>query len=194
MKFLGVVAFFGFAEQFWGSVSMLHSSFEKPVLISLSILSWVIILNFSNHLPYKVPFQLFGMKEQDDIISICEKIKDVTPHDAVFIQPFENTELKFYAQRSSYIEFKANVRNRKFIQEWYNRIQFIYSISTENAEQGFTLQKKANENYYYGERESLWIAGARSGAGITHMLVKKDWKPPFGKLILQNNTYAVYQL
>jgi len=142
-------------------------------------------------LPYRVPFQLFGMKEKDDMIAICEKIKETAPVDAVFIQPFDNTELKFYGQRSSFVEFKANVKHKSFVGEWYRRIGIVYGISAIDEVQGFKLQDKADANYYTPE---VWRFSNKAGYGITHMLVKKDYKPPYGNLILSNNSYAVYKL
>jgi hypothetical protein len=193
MKFLGVVAVIGLAEEFY--LSKLHLpdlvKFERAGLITLALLSWVVIIKFNEYLPYHVPFQLFGMKEKDDMIGICEKIKETTPADAIFIQPFDNTELKFYGQRSSFVEFKANVRHKSFVGEWYRRIQIVYGISTGDAMKGFKLQDKADANYY---TSNAWQFTNKSGYGITHMLVKKDYKPPYGTLILSNNSYAVYKL
>ena len=125
------------------------------------------------------------------MIAICEQIKETTPIDAVFIQPFDNTELKFYGQRSSFVEFKANVRHTCYVNEWYRRVQLVYGVSAVDAEKGFALQQKADGNYY---TENLWKFNNHSGYGITHMLVKKEYKPPFGTLILSNNSYAVYKL
>ena len=193
MKFLGVVAVVGLAEEFykgpWHLPDLIR--FEKATLITVALLSWVVIIKFNDHLPYHVPFQLFGMKEKDDMIAICEKIKEVTPPDAVFVQPFDNTELKFYAQRSSFVEFKANVRHKNFVGEWYRRIRIVYGISADDVQQGFKLQDKADANYY---TTSTWQFERKAGYGVTHMLVKKDYKPLYGNLILSNNSYAVYKL
>lgn len=193
MKFLGIVAAFGLLDRClpektkqWQTAAM-----DNIVLLSFSILCWVITIQFNRILPYKVPYELFEMKRTNDMIAICEKIKEVTPVDAVFIQPFENTELKYYAQRSSYVEFKANVRHKKFVKDWYNRIGLVYGISQTDAAKGFTLKDKADAGYY---TNNLWQLSNRKGSGITHMLVDKRYKPPFGTLILENNTYAVYQL
>ncbi len=190
MKFFGVVAVFGLAEQFL-IVPLLRPSFEKATLILVSILCWVVILNFSQFLPYKAPFQLFGMKEQDEMISICEKIKEVTPRNAVFVQPFENTELKFYAQRSSYIEFKANVRNKVFVKDWANRVNEVYGVRPDMNVKGFALQQVADSFFYNATEKRLESLREK---GVTHMLTKKEFPLSSGKLILQNNTYAVYQL
>ncbi|HWB63379.1 MAG TPA: DUF6798 domain-containing protein [Chitinophagales bacterium] len=193
IKFLGVVAFVGLGEDFYLQHLKLPETLkiELPVLISGIAIAWLIIINFNSFLPYKVPFQLFGMKEKDDMINICEQIKEKTPADAVFIQSFDNSELKFYAQRSSFVEFKANVRHTCFVKDWYHRIQLVYGLSLSDALEGFNMQDKADETYY---TESPWQFHNHSGFGITHMLVKKDYKPPVGTLILSNNTYAVYKL
>ena len=193
MKFLGVVAVVGMAEEFYLSKWHLPDliKYEKIGLVGLALVSWLVIIKFNEHLPYHVPFQLFSMKENDDMITICEKIKQTTPPDAVFIQPFDNTELKFYGQRSSFVEFKANVKHKSFVEEWYRRIQIVYGISASDAQQGFKLQDKADANYY---TPNLWQFNRKAGYGITHILVKKDYKPPYGSLILSNNTYAVYKL
>lgn len=193
IKFLGVVAAVGLAEEYYMAKIKINfpGKFEIPAIAIAILFCWVVVLKFNNYLPYHVPFQLFGMKEKDDMVAICEKIKEVTPKDAVFIQPFENSELKFYAQRSSFVEFKANVRNKKFVEEWYHRIQRVYGVSVQDPEKGFALQQKADDNYY---TQNAWRYMLRQGFGITHMLVKKEYKPLTGTLILANDSYAVYQL
>ena len=196
MKFLGVVALFGFVEQFiFLNLPVFQSSnlfkMGSTFLILGSIVIWGVILNFHQQLPYKVPFQLFAMKEQDDMISICEKIKEVTPRNAVFIQPFENTELKFYAERSSYIEFKANVRNKAFVKEWANREAEVFGVLPEMPVKGFALQKRADDFFYSLDEMQIKLLKRK---GVTYLLTKKEYRPTIGNLILQNNTYAVYQL
>ncbi len=192
MKFLGVVAVFGFAEQYLSSfTSSLPASLERAGLIVSIVLCWVVILNYSSILPYKVPFQLFGMKEQDDMIAICEQIKEVTPPDAVFVQPFDNTELKFYSQRSSYVEFKANVRNKAFVTEWAKRVEEVFGVSAQLQTKGFALRQKADAYFYNARKEQLDLLKRK---GVTHILTKRLYPASTGQLILHNKTYAVYQL
>jgi hypothetical protein len=192
VKFLGVVAVLGFAEELF-AISIVAYNHLRLTAIGLLvgvILSWVIVIGFNNYLPYRVPFQLFGMKQADDMVAICRQIKTATPADAVFIQPFENTELKFYGQRSSYVEFKANVRNKAFINEWANRIEEVYGVSPQSGS-GFALEKIANQHFYSLNTASL---NALKQKGVTYLLAPKLQMPAVGTLILSNNTYAVYKL
>jgi hypothetical protein len=193
MKFLGVVALVGMVEEFYLNKGHLPDmvKFEKIGIIALALVSWLVIIEFNQYLPYKVPFQLFSMKEKDDMIAICEKINETIPANAFFVQPFDNTELKFYGRRSSFVEFKANVKHKSFVGEWYRRIQIVYGISANDAQQGFKLQDKADASYYTSDP---WQFNRKAGYGITHMLVKKDYKPLYGTLVLSNSTYAVYKL
>ena len=192
MKFLGVVAMIGLLEPRLVSIYILSAwRFDKAALMVISVFSWITILGFTQILPYRVPYQIFALKEKDDMLNICEQIKSETPKDAVFIQPFDNSELKFYAQRSSYIEFKANVRHKCFVGEWYRRVQAVFNVSADDAAKGFALQQKADEHYY---TLTLHELAQLQQEGVTHMLVKKDQHPHAGSLILSNNSYAVYKL
>lgn len=190
IKLLCVIAAFAYIESRIGE----YKNFKLPVwlerskLIAGTVICFTVIIFFADKLPYKVPYQILGLKERDDAINICEQIKQVTPKDAVFVQPFDDTALKYHAQRSSYVEFKANVRHKAFVGEWYKRVQQVYRISVEREKSGFALRSVADINFCHADVAKL------KGLGITHILTKKDCPLPQGTLILQNNTYAVYQL
>lgn len=192
LKFFAVVAGLGFSCAVINfSAPVIQKSVQWLSLVSLSVITWVVILFFHHWLPYQVPYQIFSMKSSDDMISICQQIKESTPPHAVFIQPFENTELKFYAQRSSFVDFKANVRNKLFVKKWANRLQLVYGISSDSFAKGFALQSTADSFFY--SLSSRQIATLKS-KGVTHVLTSR--KVPFssGTLILANHSYAVYQL
>lgn len=188
IKFLGVVAV---AALLSGLFRLAALQFEKSCITIATICVWIFIIVFHRTLPYQVPFQLFDMKKEDELISICQEVQCQTPIDAVFIQPFENTELKFYGQRSSYVEFKANVRNRRFVGEWYHRLKQVYQIDTQTEVKGFELQTLANNHFYHLTADELIKLKA---AGVTHVLTRKEFPMASGAIIISNNSYAVYQL
>jgi hypothetical protein len=126
-----------------------------------------------------------------DMVDICRKIETTTPINAVFIHPFETTELKWYGKRSSYVEFKANVRHKMFVPEWYNRINQVYGISVQDKEKGFDLQQKANRHFRNLNYQQLHELKQR---GVTHLLTFSPVRLPECSLIMKNHTYAVYQL
>lgn len=193
IKLLGVVAMFAYLENLIRA-SFIKSIQEKAALALLSagfLFCWVIILSFSRLLPYQVPYEMLSLSDKDELIEICRNVRSATDKNAVFIQPFDNTALKFYSQRSSYVDFKANVRNKLFVKEWSKRIDEVYNISSENKEKGFALESSANRYFYHLSIQSLLNL---KNKGVTHILTKKEFPPSVGKLILSNSTYAVYQL
>jgi hypothetical protein len=125
------------------------------------------------------------------MIDICTKIQSHIPPNAVFIQPFDNTELKFYGQRSSYVEFKANVKNPSQAAEWYRRIKEVYHTDAESKEKGFTLQQSADAYFNHLSDSTLQKLQME---GVTHVLINKKFSVAGGKEVLRNSSYAVYQL
>lgn len=193
MKFFGVLAFFGWMVPYIPKfrLSAFTQSLEKPIYAAGVVMSWLIICFVSTALPFKVDYQLFGLKNKNDMISICRDIKLQIPRDAVFVQPFENSELKYYSERSSYVEFKANVHDKKYVGEWYRRIQLVFGISVADAQKGFLLKQKAD---IYYKRLTVSQLQILKDEGVTHLLVQKNYSPSSGSLILFNDSYAVYQL
>ncbi len=191
-KFFGVIAVVELARVylFVGTEKWLPLKGEKWLIGGAIVMFWV-LMHFRTLLPYNVPFEVFGMKQLDPLITICGQIQQQTPKDAVFVVPFDNTAFKFYAQRSCYVEFKANVRHRSFVKEWYNRVQQVYGVGLESKTNGFQLQQLADEYYYHPDFNRIM---ALKAAGVTHMLVATTFNCPYGSLILRNSSYAVYQL
>lgn len=189
VKFFGVVALMALVSNSF-SLPKQKASMKLALPSLLLLLVVITVFKFHAQLPYKVPFQLPGFKKES-VIEICDKIKDVTPANAVFIQPFEVTELKYYAQRSSYVEFKANVKHRAALHEWYRRIREVYGIAADAKITGFSLQQKADVFYCAMQPQ---IIQQLKKEGVTHMLTYSSCSPLPCKVILQNEDYVVYQL
>ncbi|MCS6819300.1 MAG: DUF6798 domain-containing protein [Chitinophagales bacterium] len=187
IKFFGIVAVTKFLKEI---ISLLtNKSFEKTIQIVLC----VYLLHFATKEFWagKKTFDDILYKNNKAMINICEQIKRYTPLDAVFIQPFETTELKWYARRSSYVEFKANPRHKGFVAEWYNRIREVYGIHTGCRIKGFELRDKANT--YFLELTTTQLQKLKT-KGVTHLLTFRNFKAKGLKLIIANEKYAVYQL
>jgi len=183
IKFFGVVAMAKWLHSFW----VVH--FSERRLAALGVAAFLVILAFA--------FKNINSKQSlfwhgdADMVAICKQIEIETPVQAVFIQPFENTELKWFGKRSSYVEFKANVRNKQFVGEWYRRLQEVYGITANDGVKGFALQQKANYNFSHLNLQQLQHLKQE---GVTHLLTFSSVKIDSLQPILQNNSYAVYQL
>jgi hypothetical protein len=194
VKFFGIMAVFALIVPFF--FSFLKSIFEfvkpfiKPLLVLGIVAVWSLVFMTISKPLFPVEYQLGSAYHHDPMIQICETIKEKTPKDALFVLPFYNTEFKFFAQRSAYVEFKANVRNQLYIQEWYRRIKFLYGVGVEDAEKGFSLQYKANYNYY----GVVNLLPELKKAGVTHLLLPFSSDKAALELIAFNANYFVYRI
>lgn len=129
-------------------------------------------------------------QNNNDLLNICKTIDEQVPKDALFVQPLLCSEIKYWGRTSSFVDWKAFVKNRSKVAEWYRRINLVYGISLQDPEKGFALSTKADE---YFEHMSHTTALELKHEGVTHLL-SKNKNLPFAKLLFSNTTYAVYQL
>ena len=191
-KFLGVVALFGLVGNVLPSLNHLLSwRWMNIALVLGSIVFLTITMGFNQYLPFHTTYHFGDYISEDPLLDICTQIKDEVPEEAVFIQPFEVTALKYYAERSSYVEFKANVRTPDGVSAWYPRIQQVYGVNTDMDERGFELQEIANTNYYDLDFRALMLLREE---GVTHMITSSAHDVEGCVLVLENEEYRVYQI
>ncbi len=193
IKYLGLVAVFAWAENFLNQkTSTLLASFRTIVLFtSVCLVTEGFLFLHPSFLPQENVYQIGKWKETYSDIQICSAIKQTVSANALFVQPLMCTELKYYSQRSSYIDFKAAPRNVAGLKSWYYRLNEIYGIDASGREQGFDVRQNADSFYYHLSTETLLKLKTE---GVTHLLTLKQFPCAAGTLILSNNTYAVYQL
>jgi hypothetical protein len=199
VKFLGMVTIISIISE-WGFIKSLSPTKIKfDLSIAFIIATGIVTVLYLKPevSPFFTPYQFSkGYVVKDPMLNICTEVKNITPNNAVFIVPFDNSEFKYYAQRSCYVEFKANVRNKQFTGEWHRRINEVYGVNYTMPEKGFALHWQAGYNYYVMPADKI---ARLKKEGVTHMLVNKSWrdvphKDDHGKKIAENEYYAVYQL
>lgn len=193
VKLLGFVALFGYAGIYIGGLQFWRpgKNTERALLLAGTLTCFIVIAFFRQQLPYKVAYQIGNWKYDNEVIRLCEEVKTHTPLNALFIHPMEITEVKFFAQRGSYVEFKANVKHYLFVAEWYRRLQEVYGMDYHGSVAGFNLQQQADEYFTNLSGEQL---NRLKAEGVTHVLTYKQTPPAIGTKVLESNTYAVYQL
>lgn len=187
VKFFGIVA----AINWFANEMQTHYTKSRLKWITAATFVAISLYASKNFLKNKLKLSSVLLSCNNEMVEICQQIERETPIDAVFVQPFDNTELKWFGKRSSYVEFKANVRHPKMVMEWYKRINEVYGVSIGDRKKGFELTEKANNNFKNLSENSL---RKLKNEGVTHLLTFAPAKVHFGKLILKNKSYAVYQL
>ncbi|MBX9850174.1 MAG: hypothetical protein K2X86_00275 [Cytophagaceae bacterium] len=191
LKLFGCIGIFALVEKYFGL--QVYTKFQKMELTGFIILSALIIslvVFAPDILPFNKPYHTFSSKTDDEGIKICREIKNKVSNNAVFIQPFEFTALKYYGEKSSYVEFKTVSRRRDYLKIWYDRIRKVYNVDTEIKDRR-ELMKKADENFRKLNKESLLKLKTE---GVTHILTYKDHIIADMKVVVENSRYKVYEL
>ena len=186
-KFLGLVAAYGYVFSYLSAYFADESRIVNYTMIGGGLIG-VCFMFYG----YSIGSFDHGFKQHnEDEISLCCKLKDITPIDAVFVQPFEMTALKFYGQRSSYVEFKAIAKNQKDLKVWYERIQEVFGVDYETDINGFEMKWKADEHLDNLSEEQL---STLKKEGVTDIICRTGKYQHGHKLILAENGYFVYEL
>ncbi len=194
MKFFGILAVVALIEDKMklNEKFLLLKKKQAIVFFGFSILLFsALVFRFNYLLPFETKYHFGNQIHDDPLISICDEIRNSTSKNAVFIQPFEITELKYYSQRSSFVDFKANVRDPLNAGEWYSRIQLVYGISIQDKLDSFALQDNADDFFIH---QSLIHYETLKNYGVTHVLTYASHIIPGKDVILKNAFYKVYEL
>lgn len=175
------------------SMSIWKSSWSYSLVFIVGIASLSLMVFKPSFAERPGIFHQYGndWKTKEDVVEISLQVERNVSRESVFIQPFECTELKYFGKVSSWVDWKAFVKDQSKIEDWYQRIQLVYGISVDNKEKGFALQKKAGEYFFHLDKAQLDLLKQK---GVTHLLTRKEFPCSAGTLILSNNTYAIYQL
>ncbi len=189
IKFIGIVAFIGFATKYIPRLFQIPHSIQIALALLGVITSWTLI--FSQQSPFVVPYQIANFKYQQPEIDIAIKAKNATPKDAVFVIPFSMSEFKYWSERSAYVEFKANARNKMFVEEWYKRIGEVYGIDTTDTHSGFEKHWPADK-FFYNKANSDSVNDWKK-LGVTNIIINRSLDNDKLSILDSNEKYFIYK-
>lgn len=193
VKFFGLVALFSLLEEkvySWHAMRWLDKKITYvPILIPLLFYGLVL----TNHLnALKKPMMIGNRIIEDPQIDIALKIKQNIPKDALFIVPYDATGFKYWSERNTYVDFKANTRTPGFMKEWHRRIGLVYNLSNQDKQKGFDLRAKANSFYNHHSTATLTLL---INEHVTHILISKEcYFAQSHQAIVENKYWGVYAL
>lgn len=159
-------------------------------LFSLAILCTVA----TNFFPQKIPFQVyrdFGQQYQNDAaVDIALKAKKYVPANAVFVHPMRFTELKYYGERSSFVEYKIMSHTKKEILHWHERLTKLYHTGWGFSKTGDDVAE-LSDRYFYSMNETQFLSLA--GEGVTHVITNHSHKLNF-PLVAENTSFKIYRV
>lgn len=124
-------------------------------------------------------------------IEISLAAKNNTPTDALFIEPCSFTDLKYYGQRSSIVDYKALTHRKSFILEWASRFEDVYDLDINTAPRGLKTPAYADEQFR--KLSADYILELQQKYKLTHILTFADCNYPF-EIVAENSRYKIYKL
>jgi hypothetical protein len=193
IKFFGLIALFSLMEPKVYAFDAVRWFDNKlpAVLLLIPILFYGLVMTNHFNLLNK-PLMIGNRIIEDPQIDIALKIKQNIPKDALFIVPYDATGFKYWSERNTYVDFKANTRTPAFMEEWHRRIGLVYNLSNQDKQKGFDLRGKAND--FYNHHTTATLAPLIS-QGVTHILLARE--NPFAQshqAIVENKFWGVYAL
>lgn len=190
LKVLAFIAIFAFlTERFKLDFVLPNTLFYTASFTTVLVCFMLIFLDKS---PFNTPYQIGAKAYQYSDIDIAIKARNSTAIDAIFVIPFSNSSFKYWSERSSFIEFKANVRNKAFVDEWYRRIGLVYGLDTTDAHVGFEKHWTADSAFF--ARASSDEVAHWKAEKITHILSEHSLDNPRLSLVDKNQDYWIYKI
>jgi hypothetical protein len=161
---------------------------SNPLIYVLTL----IILIFSNNnlinRTYNLPFLAY---EKSFAIDIALKAKTTIDKDALFVQPADFNMLKFFGERSTFVDWLAFPNNQNVQQEWYHRIEKLYRTNWATRDLAKTVIQQMNDNFYH--LQTADFQKLHHEDGVTHILTKKTHLLNFPKT-LENEEFVIYEI
>jgi hypothetical protein len=190
LEMLSVVAVIGWLEKWWSKLApvAVYRAGVVALLIAVLAYGWLVTPSYAyarEYQPYQLPFRDYT----DDAIVISKAAKAATPKDALFIHPCHFTELKYFGERSSFVEYKALTHTKSFLKEWSERLALIYRLDYTSSPAGYQTCRYADEQFRKWTADDLLEFNSRYG--ITHIITYAD-TPLDLPVVAANDTYVLY--
>jgi hypothetical protein len=182
LKLLGIISTFAILKDI--VTEKWHSYLS--ILSIIGLLTMIYINWDKNHRLYPWVDTEFYNDELNMAIN-CKKLCD---KNALFVQPIEFSALKFYGERSSFVEYPRIVRAKNEIKIWYDRLNIVYNLKGIQLHRNPVFAEQVNAIYDIQSDVNL---RKYTNKGITHLILHSNHitKLP---VIYKNNKYKLVKI
>jgi hypothetical protein len=184
---IGIMAYFENKILF-----LLKKAGEKQIIIGLSTLAMIgIILIMPQFRLFKnKSYHFFCFENKSPSQNIALQAKMWTDKNAIFVIPFENTDFKYWSERSVFVDYKSIAHQKAALSEWYERIQKIYGVGFDDYRKKLNINDLANQNWLAkSEKDFLNL----KKEGVTHVLTFKKHRLNL-PILLENEDWIIYKM
>lgn len=127
----------------WDSKVPMLNKFIHGNTLMLSVITKIVILTWAFRQHHSAGFNFpWSKPNYDQTVSL--KAKNLSQPGDVFIVPPDFTAFKWYAQRPTWVDWKAIPHQSKCLSNWIDRIKLIYGLDTGYQGDLHTIYQKAN--------------------------------------------------
>ncbi len=138
LKFFSVIAILNLINE-----QNVKNWLKSPLTIGMVVIGFTAYkINRNLQLNYSM-YQLPGSADNHEM-TIAKEAKKITAKDAVFITPPDFTSFKYFAERSTFIDWKAIPHRDQCLDTWYNRVNMVYGLQFEQNMSLSDIYKNAN--------------------------------------------------
>ncbi|MBK8505140.1 MAG: hypothetical protein IPL46_24810 [Saprospiraceae bacterium] len=136
------------------------------------------------------PMHLPGTTFYNEEMEIGLQMKNVLPSDICVIIPPDVTGIRYFSERSIYVDYKSNIHNKTYMAEAALRRKELYGLDLE--------MRKSNQDIMQAEKRHFELLNENDFSlyrqkGVTHILVKNSQLLKLKKVI-SNSLFTLYQL
>lgn len=188
LKLLSLIALFSLFDRLKVSQQWNHYLLAIGLVLGLTLS----IIQFNKEVvaknrPYHFPFTSYSSDE----VELADQIRSALPNTVVLLAPPNLTALRYYSQRSLYIDYKSNIHTRSYLAEAHRRREEVYGMNLAWKRAG-KYMVGAGVDHYRNLTDDK-IAEFKSN-GVTHYLVNRKHANRQLKVVVENDSFVVYEL
>ncbi len=138
------------------------------------------------NVPYHLPWKSYYTDE----MQLGVELQRHLPTDAVLLTPPQITGLRFFSERSIYVDYKSNIHSRKYMAEASRRRQKLYGMHLTWRREGRDMVQ-AGQKFYENLGKTEFEAFKKEGA--THVVAKQGREMDL-EIAIQTDSFIVYSL
>jgi hypothetical protein len=177
-------------------IKLIDSSAEK---ISIRWIQWamlpVVLLSLLNmggifHSFGNKPMHLPGTRYYNEEMEMGLQMKNILPSDVCIIIPPDVTGIRYFSERSIYVDYKSNIHSKSYMAEAARRRNVLYGLDLEMRRSKQNMMQLQKRHYELLDETDFSLYRQK---GVTHILVRNNHPLNFKKII-SNSLFTLYQL
>ncbi|MCB0665001.1 MAG: hypothetical protein KDC80_04230 [Saprospiraceae bacterium] len=136
------------------------------------------------------PYDLPGTQYHTAEMNLASQMKSVLPGDACILIPPDLTGIRYFSERSLFIDYKSNIHSKEYMSEAAERRRDLYGLTLDMRTSGVDMMAEMT-NFYQHLSASDFKSFEKRGAQF--VVTRKEQQLDLEK-VLENSLFTLYKL